>query len=313
MKALHLTFWNAPMPTGYENADTKKCAHMSWYPKKTKLVGEGIGHVLDQENGPHLLGMWNLIEIIAATSVKEQRGWLVRNGSPLNATRMGKLARISAEHFEKAITFFLSPEMGWLEWAEMPDSFQTHLPLTSETPTIGGKSSGNPPDSIPLTSETPTIGGKNSATDRETEREVREREERGTPPHSPADAGVPSLPDVEAWAVERAVPVPFARMKYAEHSERSGWKVRGKLIDWRERFGRYWEQDGPKWLKSQKNAARPGGAFERPDAWKEGDQDWWWTDAVSSVKAALSGAALQGDEKMAARLREVLAARRGAK
>jgi hypothetical protein len=106
----------------------------------------------------------------------------------------------------------------------------------------------------------------------------------------------------------------FAEEKRAAHSERDGWKVRGKLIDWRERFARFWTEEKEAWLqKRKKNAARRGAASERPDGWKEGDQAWWWSDALTSVQAALGGASQLDDKKTAARLREIIGIRKGAK
>jgi hypothetical protein len=60
---------------------------------------------------------------------------------------------------------------------------------------------------------------------------------------------------------------------------------------------------------SEKNAAS-GSIFQtsalRSSNSCEGDQTWWWTDSISAVEGALSGALLGGDKKNAARLREVL-------
>jgi len=102
----------------YETAETRKIRVLSYYAKPNKLIGEGIGFTLAQPNGPHLLGMWALLEALASTAPQEHRGWLVRNGTPLDAQRMSSLTRVSSHHFNEALTFFCRPEVRWLEHAE---------------------------------------------------------------------------------------------------------------------------------------------------------------------------------------------------
>ena len=83
-------------------------------------MGEGLGHTLSQpeKQGPFLYGMFKIIEQIAAGGKLGERGWLVRNGTPMDAARMGNLTRLPPAFFEEALCFFSSPPMDWLEWVE---------------------------------------------------------------------------------------------------------------------------------------------------------------------------------------------------
>ena len=93
---------------------------LSFYAKPNKLVGEGLGFTLAQEDGLALLGTWALIEALASHGLPKQRGWLFRNGSPLDAPRMAALLRIPLTPIERALKHFSTAPMDWLEEAEFP-------------------------------------------------------------------------------------------------------------------------------------------------------------------------------------------------
>lgn len=118
MKAYHIKLWNSL----YETAETRKIRTLTYYAKPNKLIGEGIGHTLAQADGLALLGTWALIESLASTAAQEHRGWLVRNGSALDAARLANLARVPAVHFERALSFFATAPMDWLEQLEWQDT-----------------------------------------------------------------------------------------------------------------------------------------------------------------------------------------------
>jgi hypothetical protein len=70
-----------------------------------------------------------------------------------------------------------------------------------------------------------------------------------------------------------------------------------------------WVNGHPKAVGSlfleKKSATTP--ANGHPSGWRrEGDQEWWWTSPLLTLEAALNGAVLQGDEKTAGRLREII-------
>lgn len=309
MKAYHIVQWD----TLYETSETRKVRTLTYYAKPNKLIGLGIGRTLQHAQNVALLGTWALIEALASTAERDHRGWLVRNGAPLTAEQMAYLTRVDPLYFEAALAHFADPTVGWLELGEWPSKKLSD----GNHPETSGRPPGVSPGVVPPAGNHPETSGTISLRERDDRQEREGERERGTPARSPADAGVPSLEEVLAWAKGHAsgIDPEFAGEKHAEHSERSGWKVRGKLIDWQERFPRYWKQDGPKWVRNRKKnaargASRPGDSASRPDGWKEGDQDWWWTDGLATVQAALSGAVMKEDEKTAARLREVLAHRR---
>jgi hypothetical protein len=130
----------------------------------------------------------------------------------------------------------------------------------------------------------------------------REREE---PTHP--EVSVPSEEDIRTWARMSGVDEGYASKKFHETDERHGWQVNGRLIDWRKRFKRFWEEDREKWFSKKKSAAV--GASGKPPGWQDGDQEWWWADSISTVEAALRGACIGNDNQTSARLRAVIAER----
>jgi hypothetical protein len=104
----------------------------------------------------------------------------------------------------------------------------------------------------------------------------------------------------EAYALER----------FHATTEKHGWVVNGKLIDWRKRFERFWTEDKAKWFSRKKTAAAPGATTDRPNGWKKGDVAWWWTGPIGDVEVTLSGALLGEKKKTAARLQEILKLRK---
>lgn len=136
MKAYHIEGWEEER----ENADTRKYVQLLWYRNPVKLIGEGLGHTLSQpeRRGPFLYGMFKLIEQVAAGGKKEERGWLYRNGSPMDAARIAMLLRLPEEFVKEALEFFSKPPMDWLKMRE----FCPNGPVSAgRTP---GESPGNP-------------------------------------------------------------------------------------------------------------------------------------------------------------------------
>jgi hypothetical protein len=287
-KAYHITQWDSL----YETCETRKIRTLTFYAKPNKLIGEGIGLTLQEPDGLALLGTWSLLVDLASLSAREHRGWLIRNGTALTAARMGALLRVPAHHFERALEWFSRPEIGWLEYVETPL-------VAADSPAIvppRGKSSADSPAIVPQEE------GK-----REGEREEKEREERDALTLAAARASAPSPKEVEEWAAGAQIPPAFALEKLREALEREDFAKPSVRKHWQARFARFWETDAPAWRrKMQKNAApQNGGGAGRPDGWKAGDQDFWWTDELPAVRATMAGAA-HSDKKTAARISEII-------
>ena len=292
MKAYHIVHWDSL----YETANSRKVATLTYYQKPNKLVGEGIGATLMHPQNVALLGTWTLIEALASTSPRGERGWLVRNGSALTADRMAALTRVDAEHFALALAHFSKPEIGWLQFTDWTPKSGT-VPGDSPTnPLLAGTVPGDSPTNIPQE-------------ERREEREEKRREERerGALTLASQSLSGPSVEEVETWATGAGVDPVFAIEKLAQAVEREDFAKPAVRKNWQSRFLRFWKADEGTWRrKCKKNAAAPG---ERPDGWKAGDADTWWTDTLAEVRSALHGAVSLGDKKTAARLREVLARR----
>ena len=229
MKAYHIKQWD----TLYETAETRKIRTLSYYAKSNKLVGEGIGLTLAQDDNVALLGTWVLIEALASTAPRDQRGWLVRNGTALTPPRMAALTRVEAKHFVRALEFFCRPEVAWLEQIELP-----------------GDSPGEIPKE-PKNGAARETAGTISIRERDEERDKGEKGERAL------SGDAPTVEEVRAWAVDNKVDPAFAEEKHRQHTTRDGWKVRGRLIDWRSRWLDYWQQESEAWSARRKKNPAP--------------------------------------------------------
>jgi hypothetical protein len=278
-KAYHIVQWDSL----YETATTRKIRTLTFYAKPNKLVGEGIGLTLAQEDNVALLGTWALIEAVASTAPREQRGWLVRNGTPLTPARLAAMTRVKAQYFERALEFFCQPDVAWLELIELP-----------------GQSAGELPEKLKnnLAQES---AGTNLQREREEGRDLREKGEGAL------SGGFPTVEEVRAWAVQHALDPDFAEEKHMQHTTRNGWMVRGQPVDWKTRWLDYWKQEGEEWSARRKKNVR--GTNGRPPGWQAGDADVWWTDSLADLRSAISGAALAVDAKTVARLQSIIALR----
>ena len=130
MKAYHIKQWN----TLYETASTRQVRTLTYYSKPIKFVGECIGHLFQQVDGLALYGTWTFVlESLAASATHDWRRWLIRNGTPLDAQRMSALTRVPQKDIERAIEFFSTPPMDWLENIEWPGQAQLELPARHQT------------------------------------------------------------------------------------------------------------------------------------------------------------------------------------
>ena len=141
MKAYHIVQWDSL----YETAGTRKLRNMTFFAKQNKLVGEGIGLTLAQEDNVALLGTWALIEAVARTSRRHERGWLVRNWTPLTPARLAALTRVKEQYFVRALDFFCLPEVAWLEHIELPGESAGEMPETLKIGTVLESAGRNSP------------------------------------------------------------------------------------------------------------------------------------------------------------------------
>lgn len=157
MKCYRIRNWD----TDRENAETRKYVDLLWFRNKVKLLGEGLGYTLDQKEpdgrqGPFLYGMFKLIEQVAAGGRVNERGWLFRNGSPMDAKRIASLLRQPVAYVEQALKFFSTQPMDWIELAELPEDFTGIL-------TTGGSSPGDSPSNLPPNRDDAQTAGRISA------------------------------------------------------------------------------------------------------------------------------------------------------
>lgn len=158
-KAYYITDWD----TDRENAETRKYVDLLWFRNKVKLMGEGLGHTLGQPNnrGPHLYGLFKLIEQVAAGGRLEQRGWLFRNGSPMDALRIASLLRLPVADIEEALKFFSTPPMNWLELRD----YAGESPTKTDIAPNSGRTSGESPTKTGDTSNPQENVGRIAASD----------------------------------------------------------------------------------------------------------------------------------------------------
>jgi hypothetical protein len=311
MKAWHITQWDAL----YETADTRRIRNLTFYAKSNKLVGLGINRTRQAERGLELLGVWALMEALASHAPQGLRGWFIRNGKALTSQEVAYLLSIPQEPVEAAFKHFGSEEIAWLENVEFTEdarrlsgkSPEDARRLSGKSPEDARRLSGKSPDEMQNgenhqeISRTIPLRGK-----RDREEEIEKKRERGGHPLSDAPQ-VPSFEEVQTWAAGAGVDPGFAAEKLAAAIEREDFAKISVRKHWRERFLRFWREDGAAWRrKNKKNAAAPGA---RPDGWTEGDDPTWWTDSLAELRAGLHGAVSLSNEKMAGRLRSILKAR----
>lgn len=243
MNAFHIRDWE----TDRENADTRKYQQLVWYRNPVKLLGEGIGHTLAQpeRQGPFLYGMFKIIEQVAASGKKNERGWLVRNGTVLTAERMANLTRLPVAYFEEALKFFSTDPMDWLEIIDFPSPNQD---ATGRTP-------GDSPGNLPSTGRTP--GVLRHPTDRPTDVQRPLNNKVQEEPEQPDDRMV--FDHVEAWLGEMASGTPSIDRSFAEKwiADMAG-RTRGWPRDWKRKLEADWRVAWRTWGANKKNAAKKG-------------------------------------------------------
>jgi len=119
MMAYHFKDWERI----YENNKSREVETLSYFLQPNKLVGECLGFTKMQPDGLELLGTLMFLKCVASTAQPAKwRGWFVRNGSVMDATRIAALAGIPVEKVQRALSFFSTAPMDWLLHEEWPDS-----------------------------------------------------------------------------------------------------------------------------------------------------------------------------------------------
>lgn len=292
MKAYHITQWN----TYHETAESRKYDRLqNWTANPHKHDGMGYRQIVRSKFRDSLYAGWKLLCEVSSKNPRATRGWLIRDGRALSADDLSLLTGFTKKTFEMVLDFFCQAEVGWLELVEYP----------GEPAAASGAPGGTGKQPAAASGTPGATSGKRLTEKRRREKRREEKKREGGPLSGPA--ALLTETDVRTWAVKAKVDPDFAAIKLAEATERGALSVRGRVVDWRSRFARYWREEGEGWLKKQKN----GAAFlnGHPPGWQEGDAGIWWTDPLADVRAALAGAALGKNEKTAARLREVIALR----
>lgn len=128
--------------------------------------------------------------------------------------------------------------------------------------------------------------------------------------HFPETA-VPSLAEVMEWAGNPTVAVDpdYVKEKWEATQENHGWVLNGEVIDWQRKWRRYWLQDRERWYARRNRDVRQNGSAAA--LMKEGDETWWWREAVETVERSLAGALMSGNEApWLDRLREIVRVRK---
>jgi hypothetical protein len=138
MQAFHVVQW----AQCHENHESRKYGRLGFIYKPNKHDGLGFRRLVANEDRVALYAGWNLILEVASKSDRALRGWLVRDGRPLDAEGLSLMTGFPKEMFEKCLRFFIEPQMGWLEQAELPAA-QGELPAPP----------GEPPGKHPVSRE----------------------------------------------------------------------------------------------------------------------------------------------------------------
>jgi hypothetical protein len=230
----------------YERSDTRKTESMPWFAKRTKLIGLGIGSLMRRPypDNARLYGLWTFIEILASQSAPRHRGWLVRDGMPLDFEAMSSLMpAIPPDAWKEICEAASNPKIGWLQYVEFdpnsPDGFPPN-----------GTTAGDSPDGFPPNG---TTAGDSDPTDRETDRELTDNKQREREDYTPP------LDAVLSWAKSNGVDPEFAELKLAQALERGDFKKLVWRRKWESKFERFWKEDGEDWKNRQKKSPAAAG------------------------------------------------------
>lgn len=154
----------------FETNETRKLAVLRWLPKPNKHDGLGFGKMRGERDKVQLFCAWCLIlDVASKTTPRDRRGYLERNGQPLDASDIAYLTGFPAEIFTRALDFFAKSSVGWLEVdktltgdtsAAAPGEPPRHL---GQPPAVGKGMEGNGREENEVAGAPPPAGDDHSA------------------------------------------------------------------------------------------------------------------------------------------------------
>jgi hypothetical protein len=217
----------------FETYETKKLSHLKWVPVPNKHDGLGFRRVAAQPNCCELFTAWNLILQVASKGKKAtERGMLQRDGRPLAPEDLAIMTGFPSSIFQVAITFFSSPQMGWLESIQ-----QAPTDKTAEPPV----KTAEPPASPCLL---PAEGKGREGT------EWKEGSEGVHPPAHGDEASIPTSEEVATYcATGLGIPKDYCEHYHSQKTINNGWVKNGMLIRWKLDIPRWWAKDRATWMQ----------------------------------------------------------------
>jgi hypothetical protein len=116
MKAYRIKDWDST----YENNRSRTVKVLQWVAIPNRHDGEGFKLVMQHARASEIFTAFVLILQVASRC--QPRGSLVRDGRPHDAASLALKTGGRSEWFELALEVLSSPEIGWIESFEEPDS-----------------------------------------------------------------------------------------------------------------------------------------------------------------------------------------------
>jgi hypothetical protein len=164
--------------THFETAETRKLEFLRWVPTPNKHDGLGFRRLAKQGDAAELFGAWNLLLQIAGRARKGKRGRLERDGVPLDAEDMADMTGFPQSVFERALGFFSSEKMGWIDALQVPAIDQESPTDAAGDPKAPAASPGTPADGPALAPKTPLPNERTKGTKEGNEIPESKRNER---------------------------------------------------------------------------------------------------------------------------------------
>lgn len=113
VKLYRITNWGSL----FENNRTRELKKLDWVPVPNKHDGDGYALVMEQPDGPALIGAW--LAILQVASKCDERGTLMRDTKiPHDPASIARQSRFPRDVIERALAFFSSREMQWLKYTD---------------------------------------------------------------------------------------------------------------------------------------------------------------------------------------------------
>jgi hypothetical protein len=155
----------------FETCETRKLKAIHWWPKPNKHDGLGFKRLAQQRDKVELYAAWNLIGDIASKTPPPNRGVLIRSGKALTAEDLSLMTGFPQVIFEKAFSFFTSPELGWMTVQEF---LVEAAPNGSAGPAARQTQPEAPAAPPPETGQSPATAGESPAEGIEGRKEEKE-------------------------------------------------------------------------------------------------------------------------------------------